>query len=765
MLSFDASLSNALNSSNSTAFWVCKLYYNDESAFVGVSDIDRLDGADMYHGIVASWGSYSQSLNFYDFTTSTGNMTIKLINTDRSIKGGRFSDLFSTNNFANRKWELFLNTSQAGTYDTSARMIGTGVISGDIKYDHNSLSLTLLDLNPKRHKNIPTSTVDSSTYPNAPEKNINKPIPIAYGDFYEKTDIGTIPTTHFDRFKTFYKSAFPAIITDKFDVGEAAVEAHVDSEAMHTLDSENIYYYKNGNYATITGTTDATTNNPRIEFTGSRCKAYFALSSSGFTITESGSGTFTHTNEANISNGVFDTSNITTIGCASGDNVTVTYALPSITKLGEYVGITAVTKFGDVTRGGSASSLSGLNQFLVGNTAYGTGDVTSNAELSNSIASVFSGDTASWNFEGTLAYKLAAGASDGNLSVKILESGVVVEFDIDEILSHKTNELYEVVTQTASALDIGYDEYDATVGDTVTRTRTKTTIYPAEIEYVYVSGKGRKYGAWVDADSRNNGYDQNDLIENPVYIIEDVLRTELSLSSSNIDYALFDTAGNTTNGHIKEPFDDAVGDIKFSFSQPKFINSRDLINRICKQTFSWVWLSGDGKFKIRTLLRPGDTFSNDKTIDYNEISLKSISKSTLNTVRNDITVNYNYDYGQEQNLSLVNTTDSTSAGTTVNGNNQSLKLKLDAEGIIDSTTATQMADGYKAIFKDRKVIIEFNVLSPKHNDLEITDHFTFDNWDSNLKLYGAAFSSDVFIVASISKTVSGCSIKAIKVDA
>ena len=45
MLSFDASLSNALNSSNSTAFWVCKLYYNDESAFVGVSYIDRLDGA------------------------------------------------------------------------------------------------------------------------------------------------------------------------------------------------------------------------------------------------------------------------------------------------------------------------------------------------------------------------------------------------------------------------------------------------------------------------------------------------------------------------------------------------------------------------------------------------------------------------------------------------------------------------------------------------------------------------------------------------
>ena len=110
------------------------------------------------------------------------------------------------------------------------------------------------------------------------------------------------------------------------------------------------------------------------------------------------------------------------------------------------------------------------------------------------------------------------------------------------------------------------------------------------------------------------------------------------------------------------------------------------------------------------------------------------------------------------------TTDSTSAGTTVNGNNQTLKLKLDAEGIIDSTTATQLADGYKAIFKDRKVVLEFDIINPKYNDLEITDHITFSNWDSNLKLYGAAFSSDVFIIQSISKKVNGCSIKAIKVD-
>ena len=131
-----------------------KLYYNDASNFIGVSDSHRVDGSDIYYGIVASWGQYQQSLDFFNFTTSTGNMTVNLINTDQSIQGGRFSDLFSTNNFANRKWELFQNTSQAGTYDTAARMIGTGIISGDIQYDYTSVKLTLLDLSSKNTRDF-----------------------------------------------------------------------------------------------------------------------------------------------------------------------------------------------------------------------------------------------------------------------------------------------------------------------------------------------------------------------------------------------------------------------------------------------------------------------------------------------------------------------------------------------------------------------------------------------------------------------------------
>ena len=85
---------------------------------------------------------------------------------------------------------------------------------------------------------------------------------------------------------------------------------------------------------------------------------------------------------------------------------------------------------------------------------------------------------------------------------------------------------------------------------------------PASIEYVYCAGKGRKYGSWIEDtgdNDRSNGYEQNDLIENPIYIIEDILRTELNLT--NIDDTSFDAAGNTSDGKIINVFDDAATDV------------------------------------------------------------------------------------------------------------------------------------------------------------------------------------------------------------
>jgi ASC-1-like (ASCH) protein len=92
-----------------------------------------------------------------------------------------------------------------------------------------------------------------------------------------------------------------------------------------------------------------------------------------------------------------------------------------------------------------------------------------------------------------------------------------------------------------------------------------------------------------------------------------------------------------------------------------------------------------------------------------------------------------------------------------------MKLEMDANEILDSTTATKLAEAYLYIMKERHDTINFSCVRPKYNHLEIGDIIDFSNWSSTLKIYGAAMTG-YFIVADITKTVSGCSIKAIKVS-
>ena len=391
-------------------------------------------------------------------------------------------------------------------------------------------------------------------------------------------------------------------------------------------------------------------------------------------------------------------------------------------------------------------------------------------------------------------------SSSGAKSVEIAEMGVVIEFDIDEIQSHDIEELYEKTVSGGYGVKTQFENESDYSEETTTLARTVSKLVPSKIDYVYCSGKGRKYGAWIDtvnSGTRNSqngsandpGYAENDLIENPVYMIEDILRTELSLDSSttgaDIDISTFDYSGNTTDGYLRDMYEDAVSDIKFAFSQYKFIHSKSLVERLGRLCFSYVFIGGDRKFKIKTLRRTDDYSSADQTIDFSDIDLGKIGKTSLGAVKNSILIKYNHDYGANQNKSEATATDSTSAGTTVSGYNQTMKLEMDANEILDSTTATKLAAAYLESMKDRKDTVNFNCVRPKYNHLEIGDIINFSDWPADIKIYGKTmggswdsttdtFSSvtttwdnmaaGYFIVADISKTVTGCSIKAIKVS-
>ena len=206
--------------------------------------------------------------------------------------------------------------------------------------------------------------------------------------------------------------------------------------------------------------------------------------------------------------------------------------------------------------------------------------------------------------------------------------------------------------------------------------------------------------------------------------------------------------------------------LKFAFSQFKFIDSQDFVNKLAKLTFSYVFMSGDGKFKIKTLKALGDYSSVDATINFNDINLSKVSKTALSLVKNKIVFKYNYDYGAKQTLSETTSSDSTSQGSTVNGFNQPATIEILASQIIDDTTATKLAAAYKNLMKSRKNILRFSTNSPKYNHLEIGDIVNFTNFTVP-KIYGTEVNdgstNKFYIITDISKSITSADIECIQV--
>ena len=735
MLSFSSGLTNGLYARNTHTFWVLKLYYNAGSSnlFYGFSDANRDDGNDFYYGLVTDFGQFVQNIDYFDYTSSISNMTLKVANVPNSINGGRFSDLLSSQNFANRKWELFQCKQEVRPWDTSSNLLAEGIIAGDFTYNRNEVVIQLLDKSGTIHKDLPTSVVTSS---DAPEENLNKPIPMQYGDFHDNPNIGTIPS-NFD--KMFPFGRFPAIITNSWDDSNNVVVAQCDSQRMHTTDADLAFQYQKNVYANLgsvafatSGTTDL------IRFSGASNIYYPTLK-----------------NTSGLADRTFSTGQ--TLSVSAGGTGTIQFDIPKQPKLGVITAIKLLCSFQDfIGSGQDAFTFRDAN-----NTGNSVNVTFSDSNLEQSInipisggSQIFSDDELrDWSFESTYEFFLDAGASV-NVSAIFKEVALEITYTSDQDYTATIEDVDVKRTITESFL---LHDRRVLVPRQVIKKKKQITS-PAQISYVYFGGKGRKFGSWTQDSERSNGYSTDDLIENPIYIIEDIIRTELG--STAVDTTSFDVSGNSSNGLIKNVFDeDATTDIKFAFSQHKFINSKDLIENIGSLCGTFFFLSAGKTFKTATLEKDADYASGDaiENIDYNFITLDSIAFTPLNAVRNSIVVNYDYDYAKNQTKKSVSASDSTSQGTTASGVSQTLEMELEADKILDTTTATALANYYKDISKDRKLVIMFDVPTARYNHLEVGDIINFENWDSNIKLYGTAMTTSfLFMITQTTKRPNGC---------
>lgn len=721
MQDFTASLDRAFASDAQSAFWALRLYYNDEASFIGVSDKDRTLGGDIYYGS-ANWGAFDMELLMDAFQVREPAMKIEIINADNTIEGGRFSDLFTTKNFIGRKFELFQSDENADWSEDN--ILWTGIIGENIIHTHTSCSMNLKSYGLRQHKEIPLHRVNTTDYPTAPDENVGKPIPIWVGDFSIETGI----PAGSDWERHMVLGHVPAIVTAMGDVNiDISILPDTDQAGLlHTLNTKNVYMYADGYYlsceeanVTLVAAPAASAQNI-IKFTG--------IDYYGLVQFASVTDQLKAVDPEKMIDGKFNT--FGQIVFAVDEAGYVVWQFPKVPTMGVIADSDDIDILAVFDNFSTDEPDPIMAMVLPENTYFfiwGAGNEYGKAVLA--AGSWSQADITAFNFEGKEA-QLTISATPA-VSVDIIMIAVQIMFKPDQTFRSTVKRVVPIgghpyFPNKTAILDI--TEYE----------------YPSDVFYFYVAGKGREYPSWIDEDARNNGFNEGDLLECPPYIIEEICRAEMELATAEINYAGFDSAGNTTDGDIENIFGLDAASIKMAFSQYQFTNSKKLIERICKESGLYFWFMHDGKATVRARRR---TYTSvDREIDFNHIFPLSISSTYAEDIRNDVLVIYAKEYANDKfvkqrtsddNASLK---DATSQGNTVDGYGNidgAVERKMTLEvHTNDSDTADGIGEAYIAYQKDTKKIISFNTNNARYNNLTIGDIINFSGWDANLPVFG-----------------------------
>ena len=235
-------------------------------------------------------------------------------------------------------WFGFIPDGSGQTVVISTQMFErwAGVVEDVLDFDYQTFILRCVDGSFQRHKTIPTTVVNLNDYPNAPQTNIGKSIPIVYGLF---GDTDTVVMDGERATETFSGSA-PAIRIhdqeDRYVVSDHAIKGFIqfhmflENNLFGTLTSPTTIVDSTGTFSWGTATETATIT--------ARIWQQPKTRGSGML------GTHTHANAVDGSDSTFET--------VSLDNVTTKFflMLDQPAKVGLFTGdaVTLYVKFGTI---------------------------------------------------------------------------------------------------------------------------------------------------------------------------------------------------------------------------------------------------------------------------------------------------------------------------------------------------------------------------------------------------------------------------------
>lgn len=622
----------------------------------------------------------------------------------------RFDQIF-TDNLENREVEIrlvFWTGSNPAWSDTL--LLYKGVIE-DVTFDYETYQIKIKDAGFKRHKEISDLILTEDAYDEIPEYNKGKVVPLLYGTLHP----GALYLSDY--------SMCPIIRSNKNKEQFIISRNKIKSGAAH---STYLYFSDVNRMAFLfVDSGEFTFNYERPSFVSFplnvniKAKFYSQLEKQG---------TKTDPTTLDFKNAV-------------DQSIDTYFTLESSQKL--YLKVPIPAKFGEIINEGSNlrlkatfGTVSGTGRVKYYNPTWddGAGGFSTGITLADFISNDYNysigDDKTAHGKHPTQDDQYNSWEWD---ELSVLELGI--EMDAESSAQIKNIWLYinNMVVFSTSVISLVHSEVGVPLYFGYFPRKAKPD-FMRQMENILSNVDGADFGSWIGEDSRTNGYTTDDLIEYGAYIIEAILRDELGLTSSEIDYDSFDNIGNDTDGERK--------DWKFATRIDSSINSLKIITEFCRQAGIIFFQDYQNKEKVVTLTKKTAT----KTIDRTTIQQDSIKidLSELGDIFNEFYVNYSkslmsdnfrktlYITASDHNLSSNARTHPISTYTGLCSDSQSRynhtkRLTIDCDWINDDATAELFIKWLAEWFCYRKRIVPFDTDGLDHIDLEMGDQVKIDH--------------------------------------
>lgn len=157
---------------------------------------------------------------------------------------------------------------------------------------------------------------------------------------------------------------------------------------------------------------------------------------------------------------------------------------------------------------------------------------------------------------------------------------------------------------------------------------------------LFATVKGHKFGSWITDGGRSVGYAATDVIDQPAYIIESILRDVLGITATNINTTSIDDIGNTTTGRRHR--------WKHRRSINEQANSLDVIEEFVRELGCLYLHDSANKARLVAIdyYNPTTQLTNaDIVEDETGHPMARVGQTPIAAIKNEFFLNYRFEYG------------------------------------------------------------------------------------------------------------------------